>query len=112
MKKLILLAEDDKAIVDVVKIVLDQDGYSVVSAMTAHEVNEKLEKDLPDFILLDILLAGSDGGELAKSIKRNERTHNIPIVLISANNNTEKIAKESGVDGFLLKPFDIDDFLA
>ncbi len=62
-------------------------------------------------MLLDIWLGGSDGGKIAKTVKSNKQTKHIPVIMISANNETEKITKEAGADDYLLKPFNIDDLL-
>lgn len=111
MKKKILIAEDDKAIVDVVRIILENEGYEIFTADRSKRVHEIIKENRPDVILMDIWLFGEDGGEIAKSIKAKSPTSTIPLVLMSANNETEKITKEVGANDFLLKPFDIDDLL-
>jgi DNA-binding response OmpR family regulator len=111
MKKKILIAEDDKAIIDVVKIILENDGFEVFTADHSKKVHEIIKQHNPDLILMDIWLFGEDGGEIAKSIKSKSQTKAIPLILMSANNETEKITKEVGANDFLLKPFDIDDLL-
>jgi len=111
MKKKVLVAEDDKAIVDVVKIILENDGFEVFTADQSKTVHETIANHSPDMILMDIWLFGEDGGKIAKHLKSKTDTKAIPLVLMSANNATEKITKEVGADDFLLKPFNIDDLL-
>lgn len=111
MKKKILIAEDDKAIIDVVKIILENEGYEILLADQGETIFKKIEKNRPDLIFLDIWLFGEDGGKIAKKLKSKSHTRHIPLVLMSANNETEKITKTVGADDFLLKPFDIDDLL-
>jgi len=111
MKKKILVAEDDKAIIEVVKIILESEGYEVLTADQGEIVHKLVEKHKPDMIFMDIWLFGEDGGVIAKEIKTKSHTKNIPLVLMSANNETEKITKSVGADDFLLKPFNIDDLL-
>jgi len=111
MKKKVLIAEDDKAIVDVVKIILENDGFEVYTANQGKAVHETIAQHSPDMILMDIWLFGEDGGKIAKQLKSKSETKIIPLVLMSANNATEKITKEVGADDFLLKPFNIDDLL-
>jgi DNA-binding response OmpR family regulator len=111
MKKKILIAEDDRAILEVIKIILENEGYLIIPADREEAIYIALQKTPPDLILLDIWLGGNDGGKIAKIIKKNHNTKHVPIVMISANNETEKISKEAGADGFLLKPFNIDDLL-
>lgn len=111
MKKKILVAEDDKAIIEVVKIILENDGYEVLTADQGEIVHKTIKEHKPDVILLDIWLYGEDGGQIARHIKTKSATSHIPIILMSANNETEKITKEVGANDFLLKPFNIDDLL-
>lgn len=111
MKKKVLIAEDDKAIIEVVKIILENEGYEVLTADQGEIVHKTIAQHNPDVILLDIWLYGEDGGQIAKEIKAKTKTKHIPIVLMSANNETEKITKEVGANDFLLKPFNIDDLL-
>jgi CheY-like chemotaxis protein len=70
-----------------------------------------IKEDLPDLILLDIWMAGIDGREICKHLKNQSLTKYIPIILISANSDTEEIAKQAGADDFICKPFDMDNFL-
>jgi len=111
VKKLILIAEDDKAIVEVMQIILTEAGYDTLTLKTGEKVHATVSKKRPQLLLLDIWLSGEDGAEIAKKLKVDEGTKDIPVVMISANTETEQIAKSVGADGFLRKPFDIDDFL-
>jgi len=111
MKKKILVAEDDKAIIDVVTIILENEGYEVFTADQESVINSTIKQHKPDVILLDIWLYGEDGVQIARNIKTKSETKDIPVILMSASNETEKITKEAKADGFLLKPFNIDDLL-
>ena len=111
MNKKILVAEDDRAILEVVKIILEQEGYTTVFADKEDVIYKIIKEQKPDLMLLDIWLGGSNGGKIAKTIKSDKQTQHIPIIMISANNETEKITREAGADDFLLKPFNIDDLL-
>ena len=112
MDKKILLAEDDERIVQVVKLILENEGYTILTARNAKEVHDVLSHEQPQLLLLDISLGGSDGSVLAKELKKDPATQSLPIVIASANSDTEVIAKESGADNFLLKPFEIDTLLS
>lgn len=111
MKKKILIGEDDKSIIEVVKIILENEGYEVIQASQGKHIYSALDEHAPDMVLLDIWLFGEDGGEIARTIKSKPHTKNTPVVIMSANNETEKIAKNVGADDFLLKPFNIEDLL-
>src|SRR5579884_3220359 len=62
-----------------------------------------------DLLLLDLWLSGWSGRDICISLKSQEATRHLPIILISANNETEKIAHEAGADDFLAKPFNLDE---
>jgi DNA-binding response OmpR family regulator len=109
MQKKILIAEDDQAILEVLKSILEGEGHLVFSPRNERAIHEIVRQESPDLILLDIWLLGHDGGKIAKDLKGKDETKNIPIIMMSANNETEKISREVGADGFLLKPFTIED---
>lgn len=110
-KKHILVAEDDKAILEVVKMILEDAGYVVTTAETMSEIEQIFSNNTPHLLLLDIWLGGANGEEIARKLKSSQQTKNLPVIIISANNETEKIAHETGVEDFLQKPFNIDDLL-
>lgn len=107
----ILIAEDDEAILEVIKSILEGEGYRTYSPRTEREIYEVVDNEFPELIFLDIWLAGHDGGKIAKVLKGKEQTSKIPVIIMSANNETEEIAEQVGADGFLLKPFTIDELL-
>ena len=111
MKKKIFVIEDDQAIVEVVKIILENEGYDVITTGVADQILPIIYEESPQLILLDIWLGGYDGGSIAKELKSSQSTKHIPIIITSANNETERIAATSGADGFLLKPFTMDNLL-
>lgn len=107
MDKKILVVDDDEGIVEVVQVVLEGEGYDVRTSLNG-DCFTQIENDLPDLILLDILLSGEDGREICKRLKQNPLTATIPIIILSAHSDTSKLADGSGADGFLEKPFDVD----
>jgi DNA-binding response OmpR family regulator len=111
MNKKILIAEDDTAILEVIKIILEGEGYEIHSTDEKDTIYKLISEHNPNLILLDIWLSGHDGGKIARHLKSKKETKHIPVIIISANNETAKITKESGADDYLLKPFDIDDLL-
>src|SRR5579883_815709 len=97
----ILIADDDPAILDATKLILEYEGYSVTTVSDGNTVR-KINEELPDIILLDIWLSGADGGEIARSLKEQERTRHIPIILFSANRNIKELAQRTGVEDTLV----------
>lgn len=106
----VLVGEDDSAIAEVVDVILSEAGHEVIKAPTEKSFHQSLSKK-PQIILLDISLGGADGGVIASSLKKNPKYSSIPLIIMSANTDTEIIANKSGANGFLLKPFDMDDLL-
>lgn len=109
MKK-ILVVDDDVGILDAMKYTLEDAGY-MVSTIADGNVVLQMKKREADVLLLDIWMSGTNGADICIRLKKQETTKNMPIILVSANNNTEKIAKECGADDFLSKPFEISDLL-
>ncbi len=106
--KTIFVVDDDPGILEVITIILSERGYKVMSFSEGGKIVEEARKHKPDLIFLDIWISGSDGRDITKKLKSDSITKKIPIIIISALNETEKIAKEVGAEGFLEKPFDID----
>ncbi len=111
VKKKILVADDDTAILDVLTLMLEDAGYEVTSTVDGQTVRKVLS-ELPDLILLDIWMSGTDGRDICKQLKSIKKTKHIPIIMISANKDTRKIAKEAGADDFIAKPFGMKELLA
>ena len=108
--KKILIADDDPGILDAIGIMLEFEGYEVQSASNSAALLS-MENGLPDLLLLDIWMSGTDGRDVCRYLKQKESTSKIPIVMISASKNIENSAREAGADDFLAKPFEMDSLL-
>jgi two-component system, OmpR family, alkaline phosphatase synthesis response regulator PhoP len=108
-KKTIIVCDDDEGILDIISFILKERGYTVVALKESGSVIQTALSVNPIVILLDVWIPGINGNVLTTLLKKNPKTKHIPVVLISANNHTERIAKESGADGYLCKPFDVVD---
>ena len=108
MKKNILVVDDSQAILDVMSIALEAEGYKVSTSLTGAYFRH-MERNLPDLILLDVLLSGEDGSEICKHLKSDEHTRHIPLILISAHAGLQGTARRCGADGFLIKPFHLSE---
>jgi DNA-binding response OmpR family regulator len=109
--KRVLVVDDDKDILTVVKILLSMHGFNVEAIARWEEIFAKTESFRPDIILLDVALGGQDGRVLCKQLKTAEKTKKIPIVLFSANHGILETYSEYLADDFIAKPFDIDNLL-
>lgn len=108
--KKILIADDDPGILDAIGIMLEFEGYEVQSASNSAALLS-MENGLPDLLLLDIWMSGTDGRDVCRYLKQKESTRKIPIVMISASKDIENSAREAGADDFLAKPFEMDSLL-
>ena len=107
MPKKILIVEDDEALLKLECILLSSAGYLAHAAMTGFDALDDIARDLPDLILLDIMLPGLDGFEVCKRLKMNAKTRHIPIIFLSGKNSPEDIfqSKQVGGDQYITKPF-------
>lgn len=112
MRKKILLIEDDSAILEATTLLLEEKGYTVIPIPDPKNIITIILKHKPSLILLDVILAGKDGRDIAKKIKQHISTKKIPIILLSAYTGVDKTYQLSGAEAFIAKPFDIDEFLS
>lgn len=108
-QKKITVADDDPGILDAVCMMLEMEGYEVNSTLNGNTI--LTQAVTPDVYILDIWMSGSDGRELCKRLKSDEKTKDIPVILISASNDLKRSAETAGADDFLAKPFEIDTLL-
>ncbi len=107
----ILVIDDHKPILEIVKIILDNEGYDVETISDWPEVFGKIKTYKPDLIILDIFISGADGRVICKELKKSKTTVNIPVILFSATNRLEAYTKDSNAQGYLKKPFETQDLI-
>jgi len=112
MKK-ILIIEDDDHIIELLKFNVENNGYEVDVAMDGREGLNKAINDLPDLILLDLMLPSIDGIDICKKLKNKDRTKDIPIIMLTAKGHeTDKIlGLEIGADDYITKPFSVRELM-
>jgi two-component system, OmpR family, phosphate regulon response regulator PhoB len=105
--KTVLIVEDEPAIREMVSFALARAGFEVDEAVDGKEAQERLAGRLPDMILLDWMLPGISGLELARRFKRDEYTRDVPIIMLTARGEEDDRVSglESGVDDYVTKPF-------
>lgn len=109
-KKKILVIEDDESLREILSDVLEAKGYSVVTSKDGLEGLRKAYVELPDLVILDIMLPELSGLEVCKRLKKDTQMKNIPIIYLTAKDQvTDKLlGLESGAEIYLTKPFDVD----
>ncbi len=112
--KRILVVDDSETALAMAREALEEGGFEVVTALDAKEADTFLNaKQLPDLVILDVMMPGLSGDRKARMIKEDKRTRHIPVLLLSSKPGTELevLAHESGADGFIRKPFGFRQFV-
>ncbi len=114
MSKHLLIVDDEPNLLRAVAACLRGEGYEVETARSGEEALVQIAQRLPDLIVSDIRMPRMDGYALARQLRNNPRTHLIPIVFLTAKDeSSERIAGiRSGVDAYLTKPFEPDELVA
>jgi len=110
----ILVVEDEPAIQELLAFNVTQCGYRALQAYDADSALALINRALPDLILLDWMLPGISGIELAKRLRADQRTHNIPIIMLTARTDERDkvMGLESGADDYITKPFSPRELMA
>ncbi|RKY29480.1 MAG: DNA-binding response regulator [Planctomycetota bacterium] len=106
-QKTILVIEDERDIVELIRYNLERESFRVKAACDGETGLHSVQRDLPDLILLDLMLPKLDGLEVCKRAKENERTAHIPIVMVTAKSEESDIVVglSLGADDYITKPF-------
>lgn len=114
MAATVLVVEDEPAIQELIALNLEQAGYVPVRAEDAEQGLALIGEALPDLVLLDWMLPGLSGMEFAKRLRSDERTRNIPIIMLTARSEEADKIKglETGADDYVTKPFSPRELLA
>jgi DNA-binding response OmpR family regulator len=110
----ILVAEDEKDIRELIAFTLRFAGYDVVLANNGAEALEKVDKEKPALVLLDVRMPKMTGYEVCRRLKENPETENIPVVFLSAKGQDREVQEgyESGAIDYIIKPFVPDELIA
>jgi DNA-binding NarL/FixJ family response regulator len=114
MNKRLLVVDDEPKLLRAVAVDLQGEGYDVTTARSGAEALVAVAQKLPDLIVSDIRMPGMDGYELARRLRQNQSTALVPIVFLTAKDQTKDRIEgfRTGVDAYLTKPFEPDELLA
>jgi two-component system response regulator VicR len=112
--KRIVYIEDEQEMIDLVSLILSRKGYEIIGANGGREGLEIVKSELPDLILLDLMMPDLDGWDVYQQLKAEEDTSNIPVIVITAK--AQSIDKVLGlhiakVDDYISKPFSPQDLV-
>ncbi len=113
-KSKICIVEDEEDILDLLRHNLEREGYQVVAAASGEEAVKTISRQMPDLVLLDLMLPGMDGLEVCREIKRSPQTAGIPVIMVTAKGEESDIVAglELGADDYIVKPFSFKVMLA
>lgn len=108
----ILVVDDDPDIGMMLKMMLEFKGYEVTLVNRAEKTHEVLQTDNIDLVILDMLIAGDNGTDVCASIRHNDSTSNLPVMMISALPDAMQSCIQAGANEFISKPFEMQDLLS
>src|SRR4030081_1163072 len=108
-KPRILIIEDERGLTDVLNYNLSREGYEISVAHDGQEGLRKAQMQLPDLILLDLMLPGMDGLEVCRQLRAGDQTRAVPILMLTAKaEETDQVVGFSmGADDYVTKPFSV-----
>jgi DNA-binding response OmpR family regulator len=110
-RPLVLIADDDEDILQLLAFRLERAGYETVQAQNGNQALQ-LARDLqPALAVLDVMMPGLDGYDVTRELRRNEGTSTMPVILLTARAQSSDVARglAAGADDYLKKPFDAQD---
>jgi two-component system response regulator VicR len=107
-KKRVLCIEDDAEMIDLIRLILERKGFEVLEAVGGKEGLEVSRREMPDLILLDLMMPEVDGWEVFRQLRADEQLKDIPVVVVTAKAQSIDIVLGlhiAKVDGYVTKPF-------
>ena len=114
MKKIanILVVDDDPDIGTMLKMMLEYKGYAVTLLSNANQTEQQLSNGVTDLVILDMLIAGTNGTDVCRSIRSNPPSAQVPVLMISALPDARKVCLDAGANDFISKPFEMKELLS
>lgn len=109
----ILVVDDEEDILELSRMILERTGHSVLTTDNGEEAIQIAAEQLPDLVLMDIVMPGKSGIETCRAIKNDKKTSHIPVIMFTALGREvdRKLGKEAGADGYFTKPFSKEDLM-
>ncbi len=110
----IVIAEDERDIRELITFTLQFAGHQVIATANGAEAVAAVERERPDIVLLDVRMPKMSGYEACRALKGNEKTHDIPVVFLSAKGQEAEVQEglKAGAKAYILKPFAPDELIA
>ena len=113
MGKTIFIADDESGFVSTLKSRLEFEGFEIATAPDGKSALDRITDEMPDLILLDIMMPAMNGYQVCRELKENPDTNAIPILMLTAKSQeSDKFwGNEAGADAYMTKPFDMDELI-
>lgn len=110
----VLIAEDEETIVESLSFLMEKEGYDVSVATDGRTAISMIARDIPDMVLLDVMMPVCDGFEVVRAVRSDSNTRQVPIMMLTAKTREVDRRKglELGVDDFVTKPFSTRDVVS
>ncbi|MGY3213088.1 response regulator [Mucilaginibacter sp. HD30] len=106
--KTILICDDDEGILDMLELILEDSGFSIIPVKNSLQIYDEIKKTKPDLVLLDLWMPVLSGDQVLRALRKAPETTKLPVIVISASREGERIANEAGASDFIAKPFDLE----
>jgi CheY-like chemotaxis protein len=110
--KKILICDDDEGILDVLELILEDTGHTIIHELNSLNVRSLLDSQKPDLVILDLWMPVLSGDQLLHMIRTTPEYSHLPVIIISASTDGERIALNQSASAFIAKPFDYDNLIA
>ena len=106
-KRTILIVDDEEDVLDLLQLVFETSGFAVRRAATGKSAVSIAYEEPPDVVLLDVMMPEMDGWQVLRTLKADERTRQVPVVMLSARaeRRDKMIGLQEGAEGYIAKPF-------
>ena len=104
-----MICDDDSAILDVLELMLLMDGHYVVTEINSSKLIDEINHAEPDLLLMDLWMPLLSGDQLLRIIRSTKKIEHLPVIILSASLDGSQVAGKAGANGFIAKPFDMDD---
>ncbi len=111
MSKQIWILDDDYSICEALTVILEDVGHQVKRFESSKQLFLNLDGEIPDILLMDVLLTNENGLDIAQNLKNQNKFKHLPLIIMSANNIDNEEIRQSKAKAFLRKPFDIYDLV-
>ena len=108
-QKKVFIFDDNTDILELCTFILEDAGYEIKTSSTSNNIIDQVAAYIPDIIFMDNWLPDVGGIEATRELKSHDELKNIPVIYFSANNDVMSLADQAGADGYLSKPFDIQE---